>query len=63
MSRTSVDLPAAGHAGDGDEAAERDLDVDVRRLCSRAPCTVEPRLARRAPHAPAPAIERLPDRY
>ena len=34
-------LPDAATPGDGDEAAERDVDVDVARLCSRAVVHVE----------------------
>jgi hypothetical protein len=33
-------LAGAGDTGDRDEHAERDLDVDVLRLCSRAPMTL-----------------------
>ena len=62
MSLTSVLLPEPRHAGDGDEAAERDVDVDVAQVVLARALDREPLVARACAAAAGTGIDCLPGR-
>ena len=55
-------LARAGHAGDADEAADRDLDVDRPSGCAASRRSTQNELAVLRRAAPAPRSSRAPDR-
>ena len=60
---TSVDLPEPGHAGDRDEAPERQVDVDVGQVVLAGAADAQPLLAGLPAHLGHAGWTALPGRY